>query len=79
MCKREYVEVIDFVAGVGGKFDGIKIAGIIDVNKVFDSNNPDIILGYNKLLIRVVSDLDNILEWLISALPHTRLGHFKES
>lgn len=31
-----------------------------------------------KLVIRVVGDLENLLKWLIDALPHTQLKNYRE-
>ena len=61
---------------IGSKYDGVKVAGIIDVNKVFNSGNSDIVNGYTKLVVRVINDLLLILEWLIEAIPCSVLkGH----
>ena len=59
--KRKYFDVIEFMSSIGKKYDGVRVAGIIDVNKVFSSGNSDIVNGYTKLVIRVVNDLVLIL------------------
>lgn len=33
--KRSYNEILDFLKSIGNKYNGIRIAGIIDVNKVY--------------------------------------------
>ena len=64
------------MGSIGKKYDGVRVAGIIDVNKVFGSGDPDIINGYTKLVVRVVNDLSTILSWLEKALPLSPLkGH----
>ncbi len=35
LFKRKYSQLIEFIAMCGNKFDGIKVPGIIDINKVF--------------------------------------------
>lgn len=76
VSRRKYFPVLEFMGGIGRKYDGIRVAGIIDVNKVFGSGDANIISGYTKLAIRVVSDLTSILNWLQEALPQSALkGH----
>ena len=61
---------------IGKKYDGVRVAGIIDVNKVFSSGNSDIVNGYTKLVVRVVNDLVLILEWLLEVIQFSVLkGH----
>lgn len=37
--KHQYGQVLSFLASCGTKYDGIKIVGIIDVNKVYEAGS----------------------------------------
>lgn len=77
MAKREYAQVLEFLNSCGTKYDGIKIVGIVDVNKVYEANNETIETSYVKVVSLVVSELVRILRWLVSLLPNTHLRAYR--
>jgi hypothetical protein len=75
ILQRKYYMVLEFLKLCGNKYDGIKVAGIIDVNKVYETNNisDNIVHGYNKLVMRIFSDLERIISWFIELVPKTQM------
>lgn len=58
---------------IGNKFDGIQIADIIDVNKVYDTATDDRVINYTRLVMRILADLLKIIKWI---LPFSEMiGH----
>lgn len=75
--RRKFMRVFEFLDSIGSKFDGVQIAGIIDVNKLYESGNDDLIGSYTKLVLRIVSDLEVIVDWIIP-ISH-RIGQHSKS
>ena len=65
LFRKKYVLFYEFLKKIGKKFDGVQIVGIIDVNKAYDSPLDDIVTGYTRLIIRILSDLLKIIQWII--------------